>query len=161
MNTNTVIVDVQGFKDCKNNFIIKEFALATTEYTQTYLIKPPYTYSKLTSEERKQVNWIERNRGIYWREGYIDYHEFKRIIKPILAKKQVFVKGLEKVKWIKEICDDFLALDLSNKSCPNFEILHNTYCENNISLNCMSHIKQCALKNVLCLKKWCNDNKVM
>lgn len=31
-------MDVQGFRDLYNNFIVKELAFATHEYTQTFLI---------------------------------------------------------------------------------------------------------------------------
>lgn len=96
MNIKTIIVDVQGFKDAQNRFIIKELALSTAEYTQVFLIKPPYSYRHLTNSEKKHVRWIENNLGYRWSEGHIDYREFSRIIIPYLRSKQVIVKGLEK-----------------------------------------------------------------
>lgn len=155
MKPDTVILDVQGFKDLYNNFIIKELALATHDYTQTFLVKPPYLFRYLTNDEKKQVKWIERNRGIYWNEGYIDYREFHRMIVPYLQNKNIIVKGLEKVLWIKDICVNCNVSELDEKLCPNFSVLHQKYsCNGSANLNCSKHLKQCALKNVLCIKMY-------
>lgn len=101
-----LIVDVQGFKNLQNEFIIKEIAIATTDHTQTFLIKPPYSYIKLTKTEKQHVSWIEKNRGFFWSEGYIDYREFKRIIFPYLNNKNILVKGNEKKKWVGDLCEN-------------------------------------------------------
>lgn len=159
MNGNTIIVDLQGFKDFKNKFIIKELAIATKDHTQTFLIKPPYTFKKLIVEEKKQVRWLEKNRGLTWREGFIDYYEFRRLIVPYLSGKKVLIKGLEKIEWIRELCQDCEIIELGEKGCPKFLTLFNDYCEKeNKTLNCVHHKKICALKNVLCLKMWYSHN---
>lgn len=149
-----VIADVQGFKDSTNNFIVKEFAFATPQYTQTFLIKPPYPYCNLTRDEKKQVNWLEHNRGYRWSEGYIDYREFRRFIKPYLVNKIVFVKGLEKTKWVKELCNEASVVDIASMGCPNLETLFAKYVSDKVIYNCWSHKKFCALKSVICIKNW-------
>lgn len=154
MSLNTLIVDVQGFKDQNNNFIVKELSFANHDYTQSFLIKPPYLFKYLKSEEKKQVKWLERNRGIYWNEGYIDYREFLRIIVPYLENKKIIVKGLEKTKWVKELCASCDVYDIDVENCPNFSVLYEKYCNKKTSFNCVNHTKCCALKNVLCLKKY-------
>lgn len=154
MNPEAILLDVQGFKDLNNNFVVKELALATRDYTQTFLVKPPYLFRYLTSNEQKQVKWLERNRGIYWNEGYIDYKEFHRLIVPYLQNKTIIVKGLEKVQWVKDLCVNCKVLELSEKQCPNLSFLHKKYCNVDSNLNCNNHLKQCALKNVLCIKKY-------
>lgn len=158
MNQQPIFVDLQGFKDSKNEFIIKELAIATNDWTQVFVVKPPYAYSTLTKEEKKQVNWLERNRGIFWSEGFIDYKEFGRFIQLYLENKSIFVKGCEKVKWIKKICENCNITDFGEKGCPNLTVLHEKYksCE----LNCIIHKKQCALKNSICLRKWYFDNNM-
>ena len=115
MNPNIIIVDLQGFKDKNNRFIVKEFALSGQKYTQTFLIKPPYAFKTLSPEEKKQVIWLEKRRGIYWSEGYVDYREFKRIIIQYLRKKIIWTKGGEKTLWIKELCSDCEIIDLAEK----------------------------------------------
>lgn len=154
MNPNTIIIDVQGFKDLYNNFIIKELAFATREYTQTFLVKPPYLFKYLTSDEKRQVKWLERHKGIYWNEGYIDYREFKRIIVPYLENKEIIVNGFEKIKWINDLCEDCVVSDLGTTHCINFSELYKKYCVGQSNFNCNIHAKHCALKNVLCIKKY-------
>lgn len=158
MNKKFIIVDVQGFKDCKNNFIVKEFALATSGNTQVFLVKPPYPFSKLSNEEKRRVLWIEKKLGIYWSEGYIDYLEFKRIIKSILSTKIIILKGMEKIGWVKELCNNITVIDLGAKECPNFKKLRNEYSTDDVNLNCIFHNNECAVKNVICLQNWCKHN---
>lgn len=156
MKPETIFVDLQGFKNSKNEFIVKEFAIVTSEWTQVFLVKPPYMYLTLSPEEKKQTNWLERNRGIRWSEGFIDYREFKRVIPLYLEEKEIIVKGCEKVQWIKNFCDKCQIVDVGCKGCPNLSTLHEKYKACNI--NCINHKRHCALKNAICLLKWCNEN---
>lgn len=159
MNADIVIVDLQGFKDYQNQFILKEFAILINGYSQIFLVKPPYAFTKLTKEERKRVQWLENDRGIYWSEGFIDYREFKQVIKPYLNKKKILVKGLEKIKWIKNFHENCEIIDMGENGCPNFAKLCDEYEKSkNLNLNCVYHKNKCALKNVICLEKWCKDN---
>lgn len=158
---NKIIVDVQGFKNKDNEFVVKELAIATKEHTQVFSIKPPHSFFTLTDTERKHVKWIERNRGYRWSEGYIDYREFRRIIKPYLNDQKIIVKGLEKIKWVQELCGHRNIVDITDNGIPNLDTLSEMYCKNNFTFNCFSHKKHCALKNVLCIKKWCLDNILM
>lgn len=162
MNTESIFVDLQGFKDYKNNFIVKEFALATADYTQVFLIKPPFPFRKLTDAEKKQVLWLGRNRGIYWGEGLIGYKEFQQFIKSHLVNKTLIVKGLEKVKWVEKLCPSCTVKDIGDKEIPNLKKIISYYYTNQCSkYNCLTHNDYCALKNVLCLKKWCLENKLV
>lgn len=156
MTTATIFVDLQGFKNSKNNFIVKEFAIVTNEWTQVFLVKPPYSFTSLTLEEKKQAVWLERNRGILWSEGFIDAREFKRIIPLYIENRNIVVKGFEKVTWIKALCENCKIVDIGDKGCPNLSNLNEKY--QNSELYCVNHKKQCALKNALCLSKWYYDN---
>lgn len=160
MNSNILVVDVQGFKNNRNEFILKEFAFCALDCTQVFLIKPPYTFSKLTDEEKRIITWVESNYGIYWNQGHIDYREFRRIVKPILNNKLVLVKGNEKTKWIRELSTQCQILDIESKGCPNLNILKSQYTINCNNYNCFSHKKLCALSNVICIKKWCDENNI-
>lgn len=149
-----LFVDVQGFKDCNNQFIVKELAISTQNFTQVFLIKPPYPYTTLSAEEKKNVRWIERQRGIKWGQGHIDYREFHRIIAPILQNRIVIMKGQEKKKWLHELCDNCVLINVEDKGCPNFLKLYEMYSTCSNDFNCFSHNNYCALKNVICIKKW-------
>lgn len=160
MNSDIIIVDIQGFRDMNNDFIVKELAIATDKYTQTFLIKPPYSFHSLSNFEKKQTIWLEKTRGIRWSEGYIDYREFKRIIVLYLINKKILTKGLEKLKWIKDLCAKCKVVDIGEKGCPNLLKLHHEYCKPHINFNCINHTKECALKNVMCIKQWYIDNSI-
>lgn len=157
MNPEYSFVDLQGFYNYKNDFIVKEFAIATKDFTQIYLVKPPYNFSTLTDSEKRQVRWLERNRGIYWREGFVDYLEFKRLIKPVLLDKTLFVKGYEKINWVKKLSPFCSVIDIEEQGCPNLETLCKKY-DKDKKFNCFNHKNVCALKNVLCVKRWYYDN---
>lgn len=154
MKLDYLFVDLQGFKSSKNEFIVKELAFSTEEYTQMFLIKPPYSFSTLSENEKRQVKWIEKNLGIMWCEGYIDYREFKRMIRSYLAGKKIFVKGFEKIQWVNDLCGNCTVIDLGEIGYPNFRSMYQKYCINDsLVYTCFHHRKACALKNVLCLKK--------
>lgn len=156
-----VIVDVQGFKTDDNKFIVKEIAILYNNQLQVYHIKSPYPFYALTKTERKQVCWIERNRQIYWREGYIPYFNCKDCIINFLCNKNIYTKGIEKVIWIKEITNNENVFNLEEKGCPNFSSLYQKYCNLKEVYRCIYHKNICALKNVFCLNVWCKENKVL
>lgn len=153
-----IFVDLQGFKTDGNNFIVKEFAYDTLEYTQLFLIKPPFPFSKLTESEKRRTRWLEQHFGLSWKEGYVDFKEFKRVIVNHIKDKTIFVKGMEKIKWVHELYPNCTVIDLGEKDAPNLQELYRKYCSNDCIFNCVYHKKSCALKNVLCIKKWYLDN---
>lgn len=159
MSPEYLFVDLQGF-NLNKEFIIKEFAYSTNDYTQVFLVKPPYAFSRLSENEKKQVRWLEKNYGILWSEGYIDYREFRRIIVSHLKDKKIFVKGPEKALWIRDLYSDCTIIELERKGYPNFKYLYEKYCTNDSTYNCVYHKKKCALKHVICIKKWSFDNNM-
>lgn len=158
------IVDVQGFKTDDNSFIIKEIAILNNERAQAYLIKPPFPFYELSKTEKRQVCWIERNRKIFWREGFIPYGNYKHYtdIVNILKGKRILAKGHEKVLWLQSILDtndNNIIVNLEDKGCPSILSLYDKYSHSNNIFSCMYHSNVCALKNVTCLNMWCKDNK--
>lgn len=164
----SVIVDVQGFKTDSNKFILKEIAMQCSDERDNtnvlvLLFKPPFPFYELTKTERRQVSWIERNRGIYWNQGFLPYKEHANVIANMfMGKERIFTKGEEKVKWIKELLCDYniknCVYNLEDKNCINFLQLYKEYEQENDIISCVYHSKICALKNVLCLRKWYNKN---
>lgn len=155
------IVDIQGFKTDDNKFILKEISIYYENHIQTFLVRQPFPFYDLSKSERKQVHWIERNRGIYWSEGFIPYSNYKNVIVSILKDKFIFTKGDEKVRWMKEITENNNVYNLENENCPSLLSLYEQYKSSNDLYNCVYHNNVCALKNVLCLRKWCLDNKII
>lgn len=157
----SAIVDVQGFKTEANEFIIKEIAILCDKKIQVFLIKAPFPFYDLTKEERRQVSWIERNRKIYWNEGVVPYSNYQNLIISILRDKCVYTKGSEKVSWLKNIVINNNNINnLEDKGCPSLINLYKQYEHSQDLYTCIYHDSICALKNVICLKKWCKDYNI-
>lgn len=156
-----VIVDIQGFKNEQNKFIPKEIAILCNESILVLLIKPPYPYYDLTQTERRQVGWIEKNRGILWNEGFVPYYHYTCIIQGFFKHKRIFTKGLEKVTWLKEILETDEVYNLEDFKCPNLETLLKQYSTTAKIHRCIFHNNVCALKYASCLKMWCQENNVL
>lgn len=153
------IVDVQGFKIADNKFILKEIAIAHGDQIQVLLIKPPFPIHNLTAIERKQVNWIQRNRKICWNDGFIPYSNYMTHVEEFLYNKIIYCKGHEKMLWIKKVLDYNDVYNLEDKSCPSLLNLYEEYRLSTDVYSCVYHPTICALRNVTCLKKWCLKNK--
>lgn len=156
----SAIVDVQGFKTEDNIFIAKEVAILSDNQYHTFLIKAPFQFSDLTETEKRQVRWIERNRKIYWNSGNIPYKNLRMLVAGYLTGKTVFCKGLEKVSWIRDIIGTSKVYNLEDKGCPSLISLYSKYYSFENVFSCINHSTVCALKNILCLRNWCLDNKI-
>lgn len=155
-----VIVDVQGFKSELNEFIPKEIAILSNRRVFVILIKPPCPFYDLTKKERLQVAWIEKNRGIYWNQGFIPHSNYKNIIDKILENKCIFTKGFEKVLWLRSMLKNSNIHNLEDRNCPSLISLYDKYLDSHDIVSCMYHDNICALKNVCSLNKWCIENNV-
>lgn len=159
-NLQHVIIDVQGFKIEENRFIIKEFAITCGNSLQVYLFKPPFAYKYLTEPEKRQVDWIERNRNLYWSDGYVDYSVIRNHIVLALRNKSILTKGSEKIIWLKEMLENNNVYNLEDRGCPNLISLYEKYKHSKNVFSCIYHHSICAQKNVTCLKNWCMDNDI-
>lgn len=157
------IVDVQGFKIDDNKFILKEIAIVCKDNIQVFLVQPPFPYSQLTPKECKLVSWIERNRKLYWNEGFITYDQVLLFIANYLLDKTIYCKGTEKVTWIRNmLCyNNNEVINLENMNCPNFLTLYEQYRLSKDVYSCIYHPTICALKNVMCLKNWCISKQLI
>lgn len=173
------IIDMQGFKDDSNNFIVKELSFLTKNIKFSEIIKSPHAFDCLSSRSQNIANWLIQNyHGLAWNDGYITVAELRKTILPILRNKILYVKGEEKVEWIRSILDE---KNEENLLIVNIEIigcdftLHNDVISDNSSdfpesveifekrqesqICCSKHKAKprtfnCALRNVVKLKKW-------
>lgn len=156
-----IIVDVQGFKNEKNDFIPKEIAILWNKQVFVMHIKSPFPFYCLTKKERIQVTWIEKNRGIHWNEGYIPYANYQNVIGSFFKNKCIFVKGCEKVIWLREMFNCNCVYNLEEKNCPSLVKLYDNYVDSVDNISCLFHDNICALKNVFLLNKWCKENNIL
>lgn len=152
-----IIIDVQGFKQKKNNqFILKELAILTSgNQVQHYIFKPPFPYKDLTLAEKKQVRWLQHNfHGFRWDDGDIPYHSICGVADRLLRDKIIYVKGCEKIQWLKQIFGNKLIIyDAEEEGCPKLTT------EDESEPSCIVHKGQCALKNVFIIRKFLNKTE--
>lgn len=101
------VVDVQGFKTSLNEFIFKEIAIFSLEEDATpsvFLLKPPYPWGWLLRKNQCENRWLAKNfHGIPWESGDLPYDDLGRIMRKTLFGATIFVKGLEKAKWLRSL----------------------------------------------------------
>lgn len=152
-----LVVDVQGFKQPNNNFVVKELALAplnTDEGPTSYLFKPPFDWTQLPAKYKSENLWVERNyHGLSWNSGDVPYEKLEEIFLS-LTTSGVYVKGLEKTKWVTEILEQSKnpttrVINMEDLGCPSLKSLQ---------MNCCHHqsrkVLSCAIENVKLLKNW-------
>lgn len=148
------IVDVQGFKDQHNKFIVKELAILSSEdKLQHFIFQPPFKFEDLTPKIKKQVFWLKHNlHGFGWHDGYVPYHYLYTVVTPLLAEKNIYVKGLEKKEWLKDFLGDGVTIwNIEDElNCPKLSWLRFLHTE----FSCLNHKGQCALQNVFTIRKF-------
>lgn len=102
------IIDFQGFKDeSTNRFIVKEFCLLTENIKFLDFMKSPFAFELLNENSQKTAKWLTKNyHGIKWDDGYISVSKLRETISPILKNKIIYVKGEEKIQWLRDIMND-------------------------------------------------------
>lgn len=162
-----IILDMQGFKKPINEFIVKEVAaIKIQRYEGGYevvgcvLFKPPCEWDILPAKYKSQNLWCERNyHGIPWHIGDVPYDDLKQMFNIILENVTcIYVKGLEKKKWIANIIDNSKPIiNMEDLGCPALGQLnvkacwHHNYHDKVLNYNC-------AFENVQRLKKWFLEN---
>jgi len=61
MLKDNVLIDVQGFFDNNNNFILKETGIVFEKdpnLNNSFLIEPPYDFTLLNTKSRKTERWL-------------------------------------------------------------------------------------------------------
>lgn len=173
MESNYAIVDLQGFKNNSNKFIVKEIAILTKNIKFHDIIKPPSPISELDYTHQKQVKWLTRNyHGIEWNDGFTTFRELQSTIEHILNGKIIYVKGAEKIIWLRRILGNkrntFEIVDLESKNCSislhkkNKSSTHMKFhiCSKHKALQNNSFC-WCALQHVLILRNWCQVNLLL
>lgn len=154
-------MDIQGFKILDNKFIVKECSICIGNSIQTFIFLPPCPFQSLNEKDKNQVQWIERNRKYSWSEGFIKYDKLIDTIKPYAINKCIIVKGEEKIKWFKDLFCFDNCINIEKFNCPKLLNLILEFEKNGNLFECVSHKNSlfCALKNVLAVRRWIQENK--
>ncbi len=149
------VVDVQGFKRPLNAFTFKEIAVTPLGEEDAvpvvFLIQPPYSWDSLPIKFRCENSWLIRNfHGIPWEAGEIPYADVQEVLLSALqGATKVWVKGLEKKKWLGRLVPD--VYNLEDLGCPSLSRLGNKkkWCSHHAQ--CPQPV--CAAHNVEVLKE--------
>lgn len=159
-----VVVDIQCFKDNKNEYIIKEVCVleATTGILlMHHVAKPPYGHSELSDEKLRESHWLTKHcHGLQWEHGDIPYYAlFNKLTACISNRPSVYVKGLEKKEYLKRHhITDFVTttvIDVCDIGCGSLASIGNLLSTN--ILRCRNHKStqsRCALTNCVAIRGW-------
>lgn len=148
-----IIIDFQGFKDEKNNFIVKELALggffAGKLISPTrYLFEAPYNFRHLPRRIQISNQWLTRNfHGLDWNDGNIRYERLVDILLLETEKYSVIAcKGLEKAQFL---------MWLLNREVVNLdEMIGRRLCDLPAADVGCYHGNKCAVENVVRISGW-------
>jgi hypothetical protein len=165
------VLDIQGFR-AEQQFIVKELSfsiliLSNIEFDvdRHYIFRPPFEWKALNRKDRQTSLWLRTHyHGFTWNSGNTNYCEIAKCFEELLKKSThnlvIFVKGKEKIQWLKNLCNDqnLVVRNLEELGCNiNF---NDEAIERMQPHHCRKHeiIKQCAKQNVEFLKEWVLQN---
>lgn len=153
------IIDVQGFQGQNNSFIAKEIAVLHNGHHHHFIVKPPFNSNQLSSSQWIQAQWLYHNHhGLNWNGGFVEFREVRKYLREQIQNTTVYVKGIEKTQWIKELLEvqNVEVLNIEEVGCPSLRELKRLYPN---EIKCLYHSKCCALQNVYLLKKFLSRSK--
>ncbi|KAL6262049.1 hypothetical protein P5V15_007142 [Pogonomyrmex californicus] len=158
-----IFVDLQGFT-VREKFMVKEVAILKNGKELTHRIfREAIPWNLLTKTEKSKACWITSNHhGLQWSD--VAYRLSKHVIRNGVcdqsrdAPKRVYVKGLEKKKWLEEIlgCDFIADHDVIVETIDaDFEDIGRLSTLDDVrAFHCERHAKHCAMENVCKLYDW-------
>ena len=124
-----VVIDFEGFKYQKRNFIIKELAVYG-EYQDTIYFLPPQSFSSLSKSEQVCYQWITKNlHGLNWESGNYPYEKLKSIFESISLRyplSEFYAKGKEKSDFLSSLLKR-PVINLDDLGCPKIEHIPSSY----------------------------------
>jgi len=106
MLKDTVSINVQGFFDNNNNFILKEIWIVfekNPNLNNSFLIEPPYDFNLLNTKSRKTAIWLANtHHKIFWNDGENSFPQTGKYLRTIKSGKQIICKGVEKKRFLQK-----------------------------------------------------------
>lgn len=160
-------MDLQGFKQSGEIFVLKEFAVISVNERYhrhwEFIVKPPYPFENLLTKEKIINSWLTRNvHGIPWDCGTIPYDEAKIYVRRILiGARRIYVMGPDVKMWLLNVLGFSVPIiDLKRLKCPALVEL-----KNSLNQKCPNHLDsrefRCAAENVKLMRTWMLDNDIV
>jgi len=87
----TVSIDVQGFFDNNNNFILKEIGIIFEKdpnLINSFLMEPPYDFTLLNTKPQKTAIWLTNpHHKILWNDGKNSFPQTRKYLRTITSEK--------------------------------------------------------------------------
>lgn len=141
-------LDIQDYTLNRKKFIPKEVAMYDGNAGSHYIFKPPFKFSALSTENKKQVMWLEKHyHGIKWSDGWVNLTELPNILFKDCSNQLVYVKGFDKTKFIQNVAKN---CDIREYPFPE-PCLH----KSNLRPNCFNHGSNthCVISNAVSNEK--------
>ena len=153
------VIDLQGFKDSSNNFIIKEAAIVflNANCVGNWIAVPPYPFTELSLRAQLYNNLETKHiHGLEWFQGDVGHRQIHANLRELASNaNNIFVYGREKVKVVESIITR-CVFDLTEMECP---------WQKGQPQNCIHHginlrnpLYACALARVNFYKEWLIEN---
>lgn len=159
------IMDIQGFKGERNQYIIKELAIISSDgqLYELQLFQPPCKISELSENVQEQVHYLEKHfHGLYWNSGFRPYSQLRHIMKNLNLSGTVYVKGCEKKMFVSDLLSTFMVnvVNIEELGCPSLSILKQFLQPSSIKPCVFNHkSNNCAYLNVNAILQWLNLEK--
>ncbi len=156
-----VVLDFEGFKHRKNEYIIKEISVCG-DFLDTICILPPFSFDKLSSEEKKSHTWVTQNlHGIDWSKGEYNYSFLNSFFLSLQLRypgAKYWAKGLQKCILLKSYLNQ-PVFNLEDLGCPpvteivsNHKILPCAYHADHLPLYTLQ--KHCSRRKAFLYYNW-------
>lgn len=142
-----LVIDLQGFTNVQNEFIVKEFAAYNGVEVTHQVFQPPTRFEDLPPKMKRTVWWLMTNyHCINWDHGSCPLYEFDNIVNHVTKFTEViYMKGREKVKFLREFLPHKTIIELDEQ--PRLQ-RNRPRCSSHSKNPCM-----CAVTNVIYLYK--------
>lgn len=161
------IIDVQGFQHKKDlDFTCKEISILNISDIDSCahgIIKPSIAYEGLAENIKQQINWTTAHlHGLWWSSSYdnLQYNDLPTFISNHVLEREgyVFVKGLEKKRWLEYYLPNNTIVDLFSYNCNKISDLMLS----NLNYHCNKHMNnslRCTKQNVYSIYEWYTVNR--
>lgn len=152
-------IDVQGFQFGSNTFLCKEVAILNNqnELISHRFVKLPIPIEHYTDHIKRHMSDVTYHiHGLKWEnDDCLQYEQLSEYIRECIGSTDatIFVKGLEKKKWLEKIIPNEVT-DIYSIGCPSLEILKTFMKSNHCKKHLCNNNLSCAIENAFYIWYW-------
>jgi len=107
MLNDTVSIDVQGFFNNNNNFILKEIGIVND-------------FTLLNTKSRKTAIWLTNtHHKFFWNDGENSFPQTRKYLRTITSGEQIICKGVEKKRFLQTFFGSRQLINIEEMGCPS------------------------------------------